>query len=242
MEIIPIFLKEEIKPDDKLDKIIASSYPNMQDGDILVVAQKIISKQENQIVPLSTVIPTILSTGIGSAYSKDPKLVEIILSEAKRVVRMGNGVLITETHHGFICANSGVDESNVSNGFVTILPKDPDDSAKKLSKKISEITGKKIAVIVSDTFGRPFRLGQTNHAIGISNMEAISEYAGKKDHFGKELRVTAISVVDELCSAAELVMGKLSRCPAAIVRGFQYKEKDESIKTLLREEYQDMFR
>ncbi|NIP61855.1 MAG: coenzyme F420-0:L-glutamate ligase [Nitrosopumilaceae archaeon] len=242
MEIIPIFLKEEIKPDDKLDKIIASSYPDMQDGDILVVAQKIISKQENQIIPLSTVIPTILSTGIGSAYSKDPKLVEIILSEAKRVVRMGNRILITETHHGFICANSGVDESNVSNGFVTILPKDPDDSAKKLSKKISEIIGKKIAVIVSDTFGRPFRLGQTNHAIGISNMEAISEYVGKKDHFGKELRVTAISVADELCSAAELVMGKLSRCPAAIIRGFQYKEKEESIKTLLREEYQDMFR
>lgn len=242
MEIIPVHLKEEIKPGDKLEEIITSSGPNLQDDDILVVAQKIISKQENQLIPLSTVIPSILSTGIGSAYSKDPKLVEIILSEAKRLVRMGNGVLITETHHGFICANSGIDESNVPKGFVTLLPKDPDYSAKKLSNKIFEKTKKRVGVIISDTFGRPFRIGQTNQAVGVSNVEAISEYIGKKDHFGKELRVTAISIIDELCSAAELVMGKLSRCPVTVIRGFNYQKQDESIKTLLRDPSQDMFR
>ncbi len=241
MEIIPIFLKDEIKPGDNLGEIIPKSHSDIKDGDIMVVAQKIISKQENQIVPLSTVIPSLLSTGIASAYKKDPKLVEIILSEAKRLVRMGNGVLITETFHGFVCANSGVDESNVPKGFVTLLPKDPDNSAKKLCQEISKNTGKKVAVIISDTFGRPFRIGQTNHAIGAFNIEIISDYVGKKDHFGRELRVTAISVVDELCSAAELVMGKVSRCPAAIVRGFEYYEKDESIRSMIRRRSQDMF-
>ena len=172
MKITPIHIEKEISIDDDLSKIILDS-TDVCDGDILVIAQKIISKQEGRLVELSTVTPSLLSEGISSQYNKDPRIVELVLSESKRIVRMKSGLIITETNTGFICANSGIDESNVVNGFATLLPLNSDESAEKLRKKIFDITGKTVAIIISDTFGRPFRMGQTNCAIGISGLRPI---------------------------------------------------------------------
>ena len=206
------------------------------------VLQKIISKQEGRVINLNSVIPSELSVGIASAYEKDTRLVEVILSESKRIIRMEHGVIIVETNHSFICANAGIDESNVEKGFVTLLPLDPDRSAKKIRDSILKITGKNTAVLISDTFGRPFRLGQTDHAIGIPGIESVQSYEGKSDTFGKIMRVTAIAVVDELCAASELVMGKINRVPVAIVRGFDYPTGECSYSSLIRERSRDLFR
>ena len=150
----------------------------IQDGDILVFSQKIVSKSEGRILSLSSVNPSLLANGISSSYNKDPRLMELILSESKRIVRMENGIIIVETNHGFVCANAGIDESNVQDGYATLLPEDPDRSANLLKEKIEQKTGKNIAVIISDTFGRPFRLGQTDVAIGVAGIEPILDYSG----------------------------------------------------------------
>ena len=192
------------------------------------------------MINLHSVIPSELSVGIASAYEKDPRLVEVILSESKRIVRMGHGVIIVETNHGFICANAGIDESNVEKGFVTLLPLDPDKSAKKIRDSILKITGKNTAVLISDTFGRPFRLGQTDHAI--AGIESIKSYEGESDTFGKIMRVTAIAVADELCSASELVMGKTNKTPVAVIKNYNFESKDESISSVIRDEKDDLFR
>jgi coenzyme F420-0:L-glutamate ligase / coenzyme F420-1:gamma-L-glutamate ligase len=240
IEIIPIHMKREIEIGEKLaDRLLKTKF---QDGDILVVTQKIISKQEGRIVDLSTVIPSILAQGIGSEYNKDPNLLEVILSESKRIVRMENGIIIVETNNGFICANAGVDESNVPNGYATLLPVDPDKSAQNLREEISKKSGKKIAVLISDTFGRPFRLGQADCAIGISGIDSILNYVGKKDTFGKILRVTEMAIADEICSATELVMGKTSGCPAAIIRNYNFTPSNDTAKSLIRSEDEDLFR
>ena len=191
---------------------------------------------------LNSIIPSELSVGISSAYEKDPRLVEAILSESKRIVRMEHGVIIVETNHNFICANAGIDESNVEKGFATLLPVDPDKSAKKIRDAVLQITGKNTAVIISDTFGRPFRLGQTDHAIGIAGIESIKNYEGKPDTFGKIMRVTAIAIVDELCAAAELVMGKTEKSPAAIIKNYSFESKNDSINSIIRDEDEDLFR
>ncbi|MBT8252272.1 MAG: coenzyme F420-0:L-glutamate ligase, partial [Nitrosopumilus sp.] len=204
MEIIPVLIEKEIEPSDDISDLVLSSC-DLHDGDILVIAQKIISKQEGRIVKLSTVEPSLLSQGIGSQYQKDPRLVELILSETKRIIRMKNGILIVETKNGFICANAGIDESNVQEGYATLLPINSDVSAESIRYNILKQTNKNVAVIISDTFGRPFRMGQTNCAIGISGLNPIIDYAGLHDSFQKILRVTAIAVADELSSAAELV-------------------------------------
>ena len=243
MHVIPVSIDHDIQPGENIAVlIIASSKSAINDGDVIVISQKIISKQESRTVNLNMVIPSELATGIASEYQKDPKLVEVILSESNRIVRMNNGVLITESYHGFICANAGVDESNVEKGYATLLPKDPDKSASNIRKKIFDMTGKKVAVLISDTFGRPFRLGQTDHAIGVSGMESILSYEGKQDTFGKTLRVTAISSVDELCATAELVTGKTTKCPVAIIRNFRFIPNDGNVISMLRDEKEDLFR
>ena len=242
VNIIPVKFKEDVKPGDDIPGLILSSGPSIDDGDIIVVSQKIISKQESRVINLHSVIPSELSVGIASAYEKDPRLVEVILSESKRIVRMEHGVIIVETNHSFICANAGVDESNVEKGFVTLLPLDPDRSAKKIRDSILKITGKNTAVLISDTFGRPFRLGQTDHAIGIAGIESIKSYEGKSDTFGKTMRVTAIAVVDELCSASELVMGKINKTPVAIIKNYSFESKNESISSIIRDKKDDLFR
>jgi len=243
MQVIPIHLKNDVQPaDDLVDLLLSSSKSAFENGDVLVVSQKIISKHEGQVVKLESIIPSELSIGIASAYDKDPKLVEAILSESERIVRMEHGVIIVQTKHGFICANAGIDESNVENGYATLLPKDSDKSAQKIRLKILQQTGKKIAVIISDTFGRPFRMGQIDHAIGISGIDSILHYEGTPDTFGKTLRVTATAIVDELCSAAELVMGKTKKRPAAIIRNFEFKENDGNIQSIIRSKEEDLFR
>tara|TARA_Y100000590_G_scaffold419470_1_gene521234 strand:+ start:555 stop:1292 length:738 start_codon:yes stop_codon:yes gene_type:complete len=243
LQIIPISIKNEIGPSDDLAEIIlSSSKVKFEDKDILVISQKIISKQEGQIINLESIIPSELSVGIASAYEKDPRLVEAILSESERIVRMEHGVIIVQTKHGFICANAGIDESNVENGYATLLPKDSDKSAERIRKRILQQTGKKVAVIISDTFGRPFRMGQTDHAIGVSGIDTILHYEGTKDTFGKTLRVTATAIVDEISSAAELVMGKTKKRPAAIIRNFEFDENSGEINSILRSKEEDLFR
>ena len=241
IQIIPVKIQKDIVPNDNLVDLVLES-TEIQDGDILVFSQKIVSKSEGRILSLSSVNPSLLANGISSSYNKDPRLMELILSESKRIVRMENGIIIVETNHGFVCANAGIDESNVQDGYATLLPEDPDRSSNLLKERIEQKTGKNIAVIISDTFGRPFRLGQTDVAIGVAGIEPILDYSGKPDTFGKIMQVTAIAIVDEICSATELVMGKVEKCPVALVRNYKFNFSDAKIQNLLRPKHEDLFR
>lgn len=241
MEVLPIHISKEIATNDNLARLISDS-AQIREGDVLVVAQKIISKQEGRLVNLDSVKPSLLAEGIASQYSKDSRIVELILSESKRIVRMGNGIIIVQTHNGFVCANAGIDESNVPHGYASLLPLDADASAKKLRDNLHDITGKNTAIIISDTFGRPFRMGQTNCAIGIAGIDPTLDYAGTRDTFDKTLRVTAIAVVDELCSAAELVMEKTKNCPVVIIRGYSFQSTNKTISELVRPKNEDLFK
>ncbi len=241
MLILPIRIEKEITENDDLSTLIINSC-DIHNDDIVVIAQKIISKQEGRVVKLSTITPSLLSEGISSQYNKDPRIVELILSESKKIVRMKNGLLIVETNHGFICANAGIDESNVVDGFVTLLPLNSDRSAELIRTKILNKTGKNVAIIISDTFGRPFRMGQINCAIGISGLNPILDYSGTLDSFNRILRVTAIAIADELSSAAELVMEKTKKCPVVIIRNYSYDFTEKSIDDLIRPENEDLFK
>ena len=241
IQIIPVKIQKDIVPNDNLVDLVLES-TKIQDDDILVFSQKIVSKNEGRILSLSSVNPSLLASGISSSYNKDPRLMELILSESKRIVRMENGIIIVETNHGFVCANAGIDESNVQDGYATLLPEDPDRSANLLKERIEQKTGKNIAVIISDTFGRPFRLGQTDVAIGIAGIEPILDYSGKPDTFAKIMQVTAIAIADEICAATELVMGKVEKCPVALVRNYKFNFSDAKIQNLLRPKHEDLFR
>ena len=214
-----------------------------EDGDVFVVTQKIVSKAEGRTMDLRDVAPSPLAEGFARSANKDPRVVEIALREASRIVRMDRGVLITETRHGFVCANSGVDASNVG-GFdtVTLLPEDPDASARRLREELEAETGRRFAVILSDTFGRPWRDGVTNIAIGVSGMKALVDYRGQTDPQGRSLATTVVAVADELASAAELVMGKLDGIPVAILRGYPFQPGGDGAKPLLRAREHDLFR
>ena len=241
LQVIPVKIQKEIESGDNLVDLILESF-EINDDDILVFSQKIISKNEGRIINLASVNPSILADGISNSYGKDPRLVELILSESKRIVRMENGIIIVETKHGFVCANAGIDESNVENGYATLLPDDPDKSANSLKYRIKQKTGKRIAVIISDTFGRPFRLGQTDVAIGIAGLEPILDYNGKPDTFGKIMQVTATAIADEICSASDLVMGKVKKCPVAIIRNYDFSSSTAKIRKMLRSDHDDLFR
>ena len=241
LQVIPIKIQKEIESGDDLVDLILESF-EINDGDVLVFSQKIISKNEGRILSLSSVNPSLLADGIASSYGKDPRLVELILSESKRIVRMENGVIIVETKLGFVCANAGIDESNVKDGYATLLPDDPDKSANLLKDRIKQKTGKNVAIIISDTFGRPFRLGQTDVAIGIAGLEPILDYNGKPDTFGKIMQVTAIAIADEICSTSELVMGKVQKCPIAVIRNYNFSSSTAKIQEMLRSDHDDLFR
>ena len=241
LQVIPVKIQKEVETGDDLVNLILKSF-EINDGDVLVLSQKIISKNEGRILSLSSVTPSLLADGIASSYGKDPRLVELILSESKRIVRMENGVIIVETNHGFVCANAGIDESNVQDGYATLLPDDPDQSANLLKDAIKQKTGKNVAVVISDTFGRPFRLGQMDVAIGIAGLEPILDYNGKPDTFGKIMQVTAIAVADEICSASELVMGKVQKCPIAVIRNYNFNSSTAKIQKMLRSDHDDLFR
>lgn len=237
----------EVKPGDDLPMLIIEaaekSNVELMDDDVIVVSQKIVSKAENRIVRLSEITPSEFAISIAEAEGKDPKLVEVILREAKRTVRVKDGHIITETKHGFVCANSGVDKSNVpGDDAVSLLPLDPDGSARRIRERIREIKGVDVAVIVSDTFGRAWRIGQVNFAIGVAGMIPIVDYRGLNDPYGYTLKVTAIAVADELAAAAELVMGKISKIPVAIIRGFKPIRGEGSAKELVRPIEKDLFR
>lgn len=215
----------------------------LQDCDILVVTQKIVSKVEGRIVNITTVIPSAFAQSVATQINKDPRHCEVILRETKRIVRMDKGVLICETHQGFICANAGVDASNVENtNTVSLLPEHPDISARTYKDQMKELSGKDVAVIISDTWGRPWREGQVNMAIGIAGINPLIDYRGQKDTYGYEMQASVIATADELASAAELVMGKADGVPVAIIRGYKYSDSDKNAQALLRKPENDLFR
>jgi coenzyme F420-0:L-glutamate ligase/coenzyme F420-1:gamma-L-glutamate ligase len=212
-------------------------------GDIVVVTQKIVSKAEGRLVDLRSVTPSPFAEQIASTHGKDPQLVEVILQETARIVKMDQRTLIVETHHGFVCANAGVDESNVpGERTVTLLPVDGDASAQRLRDGIRERTGVDVAVIVSDTFGRPWREGFINVAIGVAGLQPLRDYKGVPDTEGRILQTTTLAVADELASAAELVMGKVERIPIALIRGYSYTPGDGTASQLRRAPEKDLFR
>jgi coenzyme F420-0:L-glutamate ligase/coenzyme F420-1:gamma-L-glutamate ligase len=238
---------DEIQPGTDLAQLVFSALAahdtSLQDGDVLVVTQKAVSKVEGRLVRLADVEPSPFARDFAAQYGKDARQVEIVLRESRRIVRMDRGIIIAETHHGFVCANAGVDASNVDGGStVSLLPVDPDASAAGLRERLQQLTGVAPAVIISDTFGRAWREGLTNVAIGVAGMPALQSFAGQRDSFGYELRVTIMAAADELASAAELVMGKTEGVPFALVRGYQFPPASGTARDLIRDPALDMFR
>lgn len=238
----------EVHPGDDLPALItaaaAASSTAIQDGDVLVVTQKVVSKAEGRLVDLAAVTPSPFAERYAALFEKDPRQIEVVFGETKRIVRMEHGVMICETHHGFICANAGVDASNVEKtGTLCLLPVDPDASARAIRAALRRALAVDVAVIISDTFGRPWREGHLNFAIGLAGIAPLIDYAGQLDPAGYELRVTQMAVVDELAAAAELVHGKLARVPVAIIRGASYTPADDvATASLIRDAAKDMFR
>ncbi len=215
----------------------------LEEGDIVVVTQKVVSKVEGNLVDLSTVTPSPLAELWAKTYGRDPRVIEVALGESRRISRMANGVLITETKHGFYCVNAGVDASNVAGTMVALLPKDPDASAERIREGIHRAAGLRVAVVITDTWGRPWRDGVTNVAIGSSGITVLLDYRGLMDPYGYELSATVIAVVDELAAAAELVMGKLDKVPVAIVKGYQYKPSNTAkVRDMIRPPEMDLYR
>ncbi len=247
LRLIPIPLADEIHPGDSLaDKLLDSMRRcrlQLRLGDILVVKHKIVSKSEGRMIDLATVQPSAESEAWAKQYNLDARVIELALRESRAVIRRQNGVLITETHHGFLCANSGIDVSNVNGGeHALLLPDDPDRSAAKLRREIKKRSGLEIPVIITDSFGRPWREGLTDFAIGIAGMKPVRDDRGRRDPHGYTLKASVEAVADELAAAAGLVCGKLNRTPACIVRGFEYEAGNGSVRELLRPPARDLFR
>jgi coenzyme F420-0:L-glutamate ligase / coenzyme F420-1:gamma-L-glutamate ligase len=247
LRIIPVSLADEIRPGDSLaEKLLqAMQHPkrSLQAGDILIVKHKIVSKAEDQLVPLEKIKPSASSRAWAKRYNLDARVTEVALAESIRVVRRKRGVLITETRHGFVCANSGVDASNVDGGRnALLLPKDPDRSAAQLHRALKKRLNLSIPVIITDSFGRPWREGLIEVAIGVAGMKAMHDFRGDRDPHGYPLRVTIEAVADELACAAGLVCGKLARTPACIIRGFPYRPGRGRARDLIRPASTDLFR
>jgi len=215
---------------------------SLVEADILVVAHKIVSKAEGRIIHLDAIEPSARALELATQLDKDSRLVEIILRESRRIVRMGRGAIIVETHHGFICANAGVDLSNAGLGKAIVLPRDPDRSAERIREELRELTGVAPGVIISDSFGRPWRLGTTDVAIGVSGLRPLRDYRGESDHYGYELKASIAALADEIASAAELVMGKKDGVPVVLVRGCRVESGKGSAQEILRPQAEDLFR
>jgi coenzyme F420-0:L-glutamate ligase/coenzyme F420-1:gamma-L-glutamate ligase len=246
IQLLPLTGLPEIREGDDLAALMVEAARGKRVGlrndDVLVVAQKIVSKAEGSAVRLSSVQPSARAVQMAAAGNKDPRLVEVILQESRRIVR-DDPVLIVETHHGFVCANAGVDHSNIpDDDMVTLLPRDPDGSARRLAAEIRRVTRKRIAVIISDTFGRPWRLGLTNVAIGAAGVPVLRDLRGTRDRHAKPLQATILAVADELAAAAGLVMGKSEGIPAVMIRGYRYRPTDEPATSIIRPADQDLFR
>jgi coenzyme F420-0:L-glutamate ligase/coenzyme F420-1:gamma-L-glutamate ligase len=247
LEIIPVHGLPEIRPGDDLVGLLLDSLEHSHErltaGDVVVIAQKVVSKSEGRLVRLADVLPSERARTMADESGKDPRQLEVILSETKQILRWERGVLICETRHGFVCANAGVDRSNAgAPDTVVLLPVNPDASAARLRSEIASRAQVAVAVMITDTFGRAWREGHTNVAIGIAGLPALKRYVGQRDPEGYELRVTEIAVADEIAAAAELVMGKLDRCPVAIVRGLTFDESDETAREYVRPAARDLFR
>jgi coenzyme F420-0:L-glutamate ligase/coenzyme F420-1:gamma-L-glutamate ligase len=246
LRILPLRGIPEVRPGADLCALIldsAAAAGGLQDGDVLVIAQKAVSKAEGRLVALASVTPSEFASDYARTFAKDPRHVEVVLRESRRIVRMDHGVLIAETKHGFVCANAGVDASNVEGEeMLCLLPVDSDASARGLVDAIRDRAGRQVGIIISDTFGRPWRDGQTNIAIGVAGMAPLRSYVGQTDPYGYELRVTSLCVADELAGAAELVMGKVDKIPAAIIRGFAWEPAEGSARELARDPARDLFR
>ena len=247
VRLIPITLADEIVPGasiaDKLVEALRRSRQRLRPGDILVVKHKIVSKAEGRLVDLATIKPSAESTAWAEQYKLDARVIELALQESRSVLRRKNGVLITETHHGFLCANSGIDVSNVDGGKTALLlPEDPDRSAANIRRALKKKTDILVPVIITDSFGRPWREGLTEFAIGIAGMKPLRDDRGRSDSHGYTLKASVEAVADELASAAGLVCGKLNRAPACIVRGFLYDPGPGTVHNLLRPAATDLFR
>ena len=234
----------EISAGDDLNSMISGAVAgDLQTGDVLVVTHKIVSKAESRLVDLRTVEPSPLAKDYATRYGKDPRQIEVVLRESRRIVRMDRGIIISETHHGFVCANAGVDASNVpGDDTVCLLPVDPDASAARLREVLAAGTGVEVAVVISDSFGRAWRHGITDVAVGVAGMDPVADYRGLNDPHGYPMEASVLAVADELAAAAELVMGKTEGIPLAIVRGYAYSPAPGSATGLLMPPDRDMFR
>jgi coenzyme F420-0:L-glutamate ligase/coenzyme F420-1:gamma-L-glutamate ligase len=246
LQVIGIEGLPEIQPGDDLValllKAMAATAIQPRSSDVLVITQKIVSKAEGRLVNLNEVVPSPFALTIASQTGKDARFVEVVLREAKRIVKMDRNVLIVETHHGLVCANAGVDQSNVPGDRVSLLPVDPDASAARLRRQLNERAGIDVAVIISDTFGRPWREGLTDVAVGVAGLNPLTDYRGVKDRHGAPLQMTVIALADELAGAAGLVCGKVDGIPAALIRGLRFAVEDGSAQMLIRRAAMDLFR
>ena len=245
VQVLPVGGFPEVRPGDDLPALIARGAEDLslESGDVVVVTHKVVSKAEGRLVDLATVEPSAFAKGFAARYDKDPRQIEVVLRESKRIVRMDRGIIISETHHGFVCANAGVDASNVpGDDAVCLLPLDPDASACRLRDALVAETGVDLAVVISDSFGRPWRHGITNVAIGVAGMQPLADYRGETDSHGKLLSASVLAVADELAAAAELVMGKTDGVPVAVIRNYPYKKGLRTGRDLLMEPERDLFR
>lgn len=246
IRIIPLPGLPEIVDGDDLGSLIVEAVSvaglEIRERDVFVIAQKIVSKAEARVVALDSITPSERAIEWAAAHDKDARMIEVIFAESRRIVRMERGVIISETRHGFVCANAGVDASNTPEGAVILLPVDPDKSARDIRAKLESAFGVRLAVIISDTFGRPWREGLINVALGLSGIAPLTDYRGQVDSHNRELRVTVIATADELASAAELVMKKSAAVPVAIIRGFDYEPSESPARDLVRPADKDLFR
>ncbi|HEY7167822.1 MAG TPA: coenzyme F420-0:L-glutamate ligase [Candidatus Binatia bacterium] len=246
LELIGVEGLDEVREGEPVGKLICEACSRLGIGilesDVLVVAHKIVSKSEGRMLSLDTVQPSRRAIELGRELEKEAALVEIILGESRSIIRTGGRALIVETHHGFICANAGVDQSNVGLNKVALLPVDPDASARRIREEIQHSTGKDPAVIISDSFGRAWRVGTVDVAIGIAGLKPIKDERGSKDRHGYQLKAAVAALADEIAAAAELVMSKTEGVPAVIVRGCEIEKEEGSVQELLRPAAEDLFR
>jgi coenzyme F420-0:L-glutamate ligase / coenzyme F420-1:gamma-L-glutamate ligase len=247
LRLIPIRLSKEVALGDSIatELLVAIKQEGieLEAGDVFVIKHKIVSKAEGRIVDLNTIKPSPESLSWAKQYKLDARVIELALRESRAVIRRKNGVLITETHHGFICANSGIDVSNVDGGqHAVLLPEDPDRTAAKIRQAVKKATGVSIPVIITDSFGRPWREGLTEFAIGIAGLKPLRDYRDQRDPHGYKLKASIEAVADELACAAGLVCGKLNRAPACVIRGFRYEAGAGDVRDLLRPAATDLFR
>jgi coenzyme F420-0:L-glutamate ligase/coenzyme F420-1:gamma-L-glutamate ligase len=249
ISLIPLGGIPEVRPGDDLAQLIAAAAAGgdigLADDDVLVVTQKVVSKAEGRVVELASVQPSARAREWANRWGKDARQVELVLRESAEIVRMAEGgLIISRTRQGFVCANAGVDVSNVGGGeAATLLPEDPDGSARSLRERLGELAGARPAVVISDTFGRAWRLGIVNVAIGVAGMEALLDLRGTPDAAGREMRSTVIAVADELASAADLAGGKVEQLPVVVVRGYAFPraEPGSGAAALVMPRKQDLF-